>query len=131
MAKKASKAERPKTIAKENKDSNLLAAIAYFLGVFAVILYIIKKDDKFVKFHSVQSILLNIALLVIFMVLGVLSTLLSIITLPLGGIGGLAWFCTIPVALVMIVIILYGAWKAFQGEMWHIPYIGEWADKYA
>jgi len=112
-------------------DSKVLGAIAYFLGFFAILLYLIKKDDKFVKFHSIQSILLNVVWMVVFTVLMIGSMSLTVVTAMMGGIGGLSMLCLPFAGLGVLVIVLFMMWKAFSGEMYKLPFIGDLADKYS
>ncbi|MCX8200378.1 MAG: DUF4870 domain-containing protein [Candidatus Micrarchaeota archaeon] len=124
-------ADEKKNVQKGDDNSRLLGAISYFLGILAVLLFLVKKDDKFVKFHAVQAALLNILWIIVFVVWFVLSMVLAVVTIPIGGIGGMAWICVLPLGLVMLIVMLYGAWKAFSGEMWKMPLIGGLSDKYS
>ena len=112
-------------------DSKVLGAIAYFLGFFAILLYLIKKEDKFVKFHSIQSILLNVVWMVVFTVLMIGSMSLTVVTATMGGIGGLSMLCLPFAGLGVLVVVLFMMWKAFSGEMYKLPFIGDLADKYS
>ncbi len=81
-----------------------------------IVLYFVKKDDPFVKFHSVQSIIVFGGCTVLTMVLTV--TLVGILLLPIVG-------------LVSFVLWLLLMWKAYKGEMYKLPIAGDWAEKYA
>jgi len=90
-------------------DSNdkLLAALAYIFVPFVSIFILITdsmKNKPFMKFHAVQSIALGIVIWVLF-------SIFSTVTL---GFGALCF----PVPLVLV---LYYAWKTYQGEMVTIP----------
>ncbi|MCX8200431.1 MAG: DUF4870 domain-containing protein [Candidatus Micrarchaeota archaeon] len=126
MPKKAPKETKPEKASE--KDSYLLGAIAYLLGILAILLYLMKKEDRFVRFHSVQSIILSVVCFVVFVTLSILFTIISVVT---GGVGSVLSLCLFPLVLGVFVLVLYAAWKAFQGEMWHMPVIGEFAEKYA
>ncbi|MCX8205843.1 MAG: DUF4870 domain-containing protein [Candidatus Micrarchaeota archaeon] len=128
--------EKPRVEAKpakpsNDKDENILGVICYLLGVLALILYYVKKESKFVRFHAMQSALLNVVWLAVFIVLVGISMVLMIITIPLGGIGGMVYLCVLPLGLVAIAATVFGAWKAYQGEMYKMPFIGDYADKYS
>jgi len=97
-----------KTGLKEN--DNIMAALAYLLGfVSGIIIYLIEKDkpdkSRFVMFHAVQAIILGVVWFIIAFV-------------PI--IGQL-------VILITWVIMLY---KAYSGEEYHLPVIGDYAEKY-
>ncbi|MEM3364712.1 MAG: DUF4870 domain-containing protein [Candidatus Micrarchaeia archaeon] len=124
-------ADEKKNVQKDTDDSRLLGAISYILGILALLFFLIKKEDKFVKFHAMQAALLNVLWFLVFIVLMVISFALAVVTIPLGGVGAMAWICILPLGLVMLVAILFGAWKAFQGEMYKMPLIGDLSDKYS
>ena len=109
------------------KDSNILAAISYLNLLVAVILYLIKKDDKFVRFHAMQSILFEVAYTVIFLILWVVAVF-SIFTFWLA-------FIVIPLIFVFagiaFLVMIYIAYKAFKGEKYKLPVLGEYAEKYS
>lgn len=127
------KKDKPKAEARpsENKDENILGVICYLLGVLALILYYVMKESKFIRFHAMQSALLSVVWFAVFIVLIGISFMLTIVTLPLGGIGGMVYLCVLPIGLVAIVTVVFGAWKAFEGEMYKMPVIGEYADRYS
>ncbi len=113
--------------AQSNKDGGLLAAIAYLLGVLAIVLYFIKPEDKFVRFHSLQALAYNVAVGVIFIALSIGLMLISIVS---GGVGGILGFCMIPIAGIALIYDLYAAYMAFTGKMYKMPVIGELVAKY-
>ena len=103
--------EKNTTVSGKTDDEGLFALIAYFIGVFAIILIFLKKDSKFVKFHAIQSTLLTIILSVI-----------SFITFGFG-----VWIM-IPVWLYVLYL---GYTKAYvKKEMFHLPLIGDYAEKF-
>ncbi len=105
-----------------NKDSNLYGALAYLLGIFSgVVIYLMKKEDPYVKFHAMQSILFGVATIVVSIVLGILAwipgvNILLLIVVPL------FW-------LVIVVLWLALMWKAFNGQKWKLPVLGDQAEK--
>ena len=127
----AAKAAVGKSVSPASEDSKLWGAIAYLLGILTGILVIlVKKDDKYAKFHGMQSILLGIAVIVfsfaVSIVIGFLVFIpiigwafIAILSL-LSSIVGLAYF---------LIGVLYMAYKAYVGEGVKLPYIGEQAEK--
>ena len=115
------------TVTTENND-NLMAAVAYVLGlVSGLIIYLIEKDkpgkSKFIMFHAMQSIILSIALIAF----GILLSIIAII--PIIG-----WFIAIIAGLlfplIALVLWIFLMYKAYSGEEYHLPVIGEMAEKY-
>ncbi len=98
-------------------DSNLMGALTYLFGfITGIILFFVKGTDKFVKFHAVQSILWSLALCVIQFILAI--TLVGLILVPL------VW-------LVGFVSWLFLMYKAYKGEKYKLPFIGDYAEQYA
>ena len=64
-------------------DPKIAAAISY-VWIVGVIFFILEKENKFVRFHALQSILFGVANSVIMFVLAILAVVLSIAF----GIGG-------------------------------------------
>jgi len=88
-------------------DSKVWGLIANLFGPLGgVVAYLVRKDDAFVKFHAVQSVIFGIVLWII-----------TMFTFGLGGILGLVY--------------LFLAWKAWQGEKYMLPVLGEYAEKYS
>lgn len=97
-------------------DVNLAAVIAYALGfVTGIILLVVEKDSKFVRFHAWQSTITFGGLFVVNVVLGVIPIL-----------GWLISFLLIPVTLILWIILMV---KAFQGETFKLPIIGDIAQQ--
>ncbi len=98
-------------------NSNIAAALAYLLGfISGIIVYLLKKDDAFARFHAVQSIVWFILIWAVNFILGV--TVVGIILIPVVGL----------VALVSWLVLMY---KALKGERYKLPYVGAWAEQYA
>ena len=103
-----------------NSDSNskLMAALAWLFAPVSSLIFILVdayKKDKFIQFYAWESLAYSIASFVISMVVN---------TLTLG-------FGVCLTGPVMLVLWLLGAYKAFQGETWKLPYIGDWAEEQA
>lgn len=118
--------EKKAAVGSSNSDSKLFAALGYIITVLVplFVLFTEKKNDKFLAFHAWQSLLLTVAVFVIFMGIGILATILTFVT----GFGGL---CLMPLYFVPLVVFLFAAYKAYQGEKYKIPVIGDFAEKQA
>jgi len=110
---------------------NLAGALSYVLGLVTGIVFLMMSKDRFVRFHAYQSIFLTLAWVVFWIAFSVVSTVIGFVPflrflvaiigllLSLGlGLGGMA---------LWIVLIL----KAYQGQQWKLPYIGDLAERYA
>ncbi len=108
-------------------DANLASALGYPIGIIALIMVIIEKQNRFARFHALQSLLLIAAWIVIAIVLSILIGILSAISSYLGFIGilfPLIW-------LVWFAALIFCAYKAYQGEWFKLPVIGDMAEKFA
>jgi uncharacterized membrane protein len=108
-------------------DQNTAALLSYiFTWVSGLIFFLLEKDNKYVRFHALQSILLGISWVVISVLLVIVMQILSYIPF-LGGflrtILGLAYFAAYFIVLIMAMF------KAFQGERYKLPIIGDIAER--
>jgi uncharacterized membrane protein len=125
-------------------DPKVAAAISY-IWIVGLIFYFIEKENKFVRFHAMQSILFGIANSVIMMVLAIIATILTVVftigaaaasAAGSGGVGAivglfvwLIWLLFWVVAMVFLVGLIFAAIKAYQGQKFKLPIIGNMAEK--
>jgi uncharacterized membrane protein len=104
-------------------DENVAGALCYVLGfITGIIFLVMEKDNKFVRFHAVQSIATFLPLMAIgqiisssffwswstMWIIGIVSSILGLIDL-----------------ILWLVLMM----KAFQGEMFKLPIVGDIAEK--
>ena len=98
-------------------DENIAGLLCYVLGwVSGIVFLILDQENKFVKFHAVQSI-------IIFGVLSVLNGLLGwipVFGLIVGIISGI-------LAFVLWILLMV---KASQGERYKIKWAGDYAERW-
>ena len=95
---------------------NVAALLSYLLGIITgIIFYLIEKENKFVRFHAMQSLVTFGALFVLQIILGVIPVI-GWVLLPLVGI----------LTLVLWILLMI---KAYQGELFKLPIAGEIAAK--
>jgi len=97
-------------------QSNLAGALAY-LWITAIIFLLVEpyNRDKFVRFHSFQALFLGLASIAGHIVLSVIP-IIGWTLMPL-------W------SLLVLVVALIAAVKAYQNQTWSIPVIGPFAEK--
>jgi uncharacterized membrane protein len=110
-------------------DQNVAGLLAYLFGpVSGIVFYILEKENTFVRFHAVQSILVAIASVVFWIGFTVLSSVLAFIPILGWIVSGLvsvvAGFAFFALWIVLMV-------KAFQGQEWEVPIVGKYARQYA
>jgi uncharacterized membrane protein len=108
---------------------NVAAAIACIPLIGGIVFYILEKQDSFVRFYAMQSIILGGA----WLLFNIVSSVVHAIFGAIPGIGGiLVFFWAIIAALVQIaflVVWIIATVKAFTNVRWDIPYIGPIARK--
>ena len=118
-------------------DENIAALLSYVFGwVSGLIFFLIEKDSRLVRFHAMQSLLFNvlvavvgialwIVLFVVFMIVaqvsGALATILSLVSVLVWGVFLLGILAGFILCLV----------KAFQGQYFKLPVIGNFAEKFS
>lgn len=95
---------------------NVAALLSYVLGIITgIIFYLIEKENKFVRFHAMQSI-------VVFGFLFVLGVVLSVIPVIGWALLPILWIVDLIVWVVLMI-------KAYQGEYFKLPIAGDIAEK--
>jgi len=114
-------------------DGNIAALLGYIIWIVALILLIIEKENRFVKFHAIQSLLLHAAAIVVFIAMVILLTILGVVLAMahLGALVGLLWLLYMVVVLGYIGALIFSAVKAYGGVEFKLPIIGEMAAKWA
>ena len=117
-------------------DGNVTALIGYLIGILALVLIFIEKDNKFVRFHALQSLLWWIGywviLTVVFVALAIVASVLSMISSTLGSlVWGLMMLLAALCWLPLLAGVAYAAYKAYSGETVKLPIVGSLADKWA
>jgi len=107
---------------------NLIAALAYVTFVPAIVFVLIEpfKRNRFVRFHSFQSIFLAVATILAAIAVRILYSLLALIPV-LGYL--LAWLVTGVALLGWVILWLVLLVKALQGQILRLPWIGNLAEK--
>lgn len=93
-------------------SSNTAAALTYVLGwLTGLVFLLVEKENKFVRFHAMQSII-TFGLLTVIAIFPVIGWVLSPLVMIVG--------------FVLWLILIY---KAYQGEEFKLPVIGDFAQK--
>jgi uncharacterized membrane protein len=96
-------------------DPKLAAALSYVGGLLTGLLFLfLEKENRFVRFHAMQSTIVFLTVLVVHLLLS--ST-------PIFG-GLLSWVFVVGVIAIWVFLIV----KAFKGEQYKLPFIGDWAE---
>ena len=103
-------------------NENIAAALAYLFGPFSgIIVLVLERENKFVRFHALQSTLWFLFLMITSWVLGVFTSIpiigliLGLVINPVLWLGGILTF--VSWAFLMF--------KAYSGATFKIPVIGD------
>ena len=110
-------------------SANVAGALSYLLGfITGIVFLVLEKQNRFVRFHAAQSIAVSVAIIVLSIALSILSTVLAFIPI-------LGWLVAILLSVVLgfgsFVLWLVLMFKAFGGQEWELPYVGQWARRIA
>ena len=122
-----------------NLDSNVGAMLCYILNfvcclglVLSIIFAITEKENRFVKFHAVQSLFLIGLQIVVGILVGLLGIVLSL-ALHMIDMEFLAWILILGLRFLLfaifIVFWIIAGIKAYGGQWYKLPIIGEFAWK--
>lgn len=109
---------------------NIAGALAYFTFVPAMVLLLLDpyRKNKFVRFHSVQCLVVWLAGIVVALALRVLG--MAVFLIPILG-PLLVVLVDVAVILAALLLWLVLIIKALQGEMFGLPWIGAVAEQYS
>ena len=97
-------------------DENIAGLLCYVIGwITGIVFLILEKEDQFVRFHALQSILT-------FLPLSVIALLLRWIPFVGWVLAFLVWILT----FILWVILMF---KAYRGEKYKLPIAGDIAEK--
>ena len=112
--------------------SNVAGTLAYVLGFITGIIFLVidpYKNDKFVRFHAIQSIIFSAVLVAFSILWGVLTAMLF--TVSFGSMWYMMTMVWMLVRLAFFVVWLFLMYKAYNNERYMLPIIGEIAAKQA
>ena len=113
---------------KSSGTDNIFGAMAYVTFIPAVIFLLMErfKRDRFVRFHSFQSIFLVGAGIGLVIAMRLVFVLLSLIPW-LGYL--MAWLAVAVVSIGWVILWMVLLIKALQGEFFKLPWIGDLAER--
>ncbi len=111
-------------MAKVDTNRNLVAALSYFpfFAIFlSLVIVLVERDDKFIRFHAMQSFVISVSYYVInifinmFFRQGILALLDTVLS---------------PLLVVLVLVIwVISMIKAYQGAVIKWPIVGEFVEK--
>jgi uncharacterized membrane protein len=99
-------------------EANVAALLCYLFGfITGLIFYLVEKDNKYVRFHAMQSIVVFGGLFALNIVVGMIPGI-NLLMVPL------IWVAELILWIVLMI-------KAYQGEKIKLPIAGDIAEKNA
>ncbi len=103
-------------------DENLAGLLCYVgWWVSGIVFLIIEPDNKYIRFHAIQSI-------IAFGFITVVGTIISTILAPVPFIG---WFFSTIIWLLGVALWVAMMIKAYQGTRYKLPVAGDMAERYS
>jgi len=98
-------------------DEKVAGLLSYLFGWVSGLIFFLIDKRPFVRFHAMQSIIVTVVMMVSYFILSLIPVLGWIIMALLG----LAFF-------VLWILLMV---KAYQGQKWKLPVIGDMAEKWS
>lgn len=123
MPKGSSEPERTST----GLEQNTAALLSYiFTWLTGLIFYLLERDNKYVRFHALQSILFGVSWIVLSVIMVVVVRVLGYIPLLGGFLSIILWLVFIGAYVIILIMLMV---KAYQGERYKLPVIGDIAER--
>ena len=104
-------------------QENVAVALSYVFGwVSGLIIFLLEKKNRTVRFHAMQSILISVAITIAFFLIGFLGALPGIGIL----FGLIGWLLDIAVFIGWLLLII----NAFQRRYYKLPVVGDYAERF-
>jgi uncharacterized membrane protein len=98
-------------------DENVAGLLCYVLGwISGVVFLLIEPENKFVRFHALQSIIVFGALTIVQIIVGWIP-FFGVVLVPIVGI----------IMFIMWIVLMV---KAYQGTRYKVPWAGNLAEKW-
>jgi len=101
-------------------DPKVSAMLAYLLGVVGGVIFYAISKDSYVRFHAMQSIFLSIAMAVVYIGFWIISFIIPFLFM-------LSWLVSLAFFALWVMLMI----KAYQGERFKLPVLGQMAEKYS
>jgi uncharacterized membrane protein len=96
-------------------DANVAAALTYLVGfVTGIIFLLVERENRFVRFHAMQSTLTFAGIVVIDVLLQLVPILGALVVI----------FIIIPLSVILWLLLMF---KAYKGDDFKLPLVGPMA----
>ena len=98
--------------------------------VLAIVFLFTEQENRFVKFHSVQSLFLAAFQIVVGIIVGILGLILNL-ALNTFDLAWISWLLILGLRFILLIVFLilwiWGGVKAYSGQWYKLPIIGNLA----
>ena len=103
-------------------NRNLVAALSYLLGfVTGIVILLVEADDKFVRFHAMQSTIIFLGLFVFNIVVGAVFSQIRFL-------GVFYNLINLVITIMSLVIWIVSMFQAYKGKVYKWPIAGKLAE---
>jgi uncharacterized membrane protein len=92
--------------------------------IFSVVAVIVEKENRFVRFHAFQSLLVHAVIFVASIAVQIVLFVLESISGTLAFLGSLLWLL---IGVAMLGLVIFLMIKAYNGEEYALPTLGDMA----
>jgi len=116
-------------------DTNVGALLCYLplcaiSLIYSIIVLVTDKDNRTMRFHAFQSLLLTGAYIVVVIALQIFTAIVAGVT-GSSMLAMLFYLLVIAVVVAFLGAMIYGMVKGYQGEQFKFPVVGDMAEKWA
>ncbi len=115
-------------------NNNIAGLLCYVpMGVILAVIFLLTepKENRFVRFHAAQSVVIAATVFLLSIVLGISAMIIGMIPV----INVIFAILMIPLTLIIFLglfaLMIMLAIKAYQNQTWHVPGVGKFADQLA
>jgi uncharacterized membrane protein len=110
------------------RAANVAGLLSYILGpITGVLFLVLEKENRFVRFHAMQSVVVGVALIALSIALSIASSMLAFVPV-IGWIVALLAGLTLAIFSFVLWILLMV--RAFRGKEWAVPLAGAFARRF-
>lgn len=116
-------------------DTNVGALLCYLpicliSLIYSIIVLVTEKDNKLMRFHAFQSLIISVIYIVVMVVLQVIGTGIAVAT-ESAILGSLFGLLTLVVVVAFLAAMIFGCIKGYQGQKFKFPIVGNLAEGWA
>lgn len=116
-------------------DTNVGALLCYLpicaiSIIYSIIVLVTDKDNRAMRFHAFQSLLLTGAYIVVIVAVQIFTMVVIGVT-GSGALGMLFSLLFFAVIIAFLAAMIYGMVKGYQGQQFKFPVVGDMAEKWA